>query len=77
MLVVPVAPYTRAMPYRKNAEANPPSTKYLRPDSALWSLRRLLDANTYSASDNVSSPRNSTIRSFAEAMTTPPIAATR
>ncbi|CAB4626785.1 unannotated protein [freshwater metagenome] len=33
MFVDAVAPYTRAMPYSKNAEAKPPRMKYLRPDS--------------------------------------------
>src|ERR1700730_13174260 len=31
--VVPVAPYVSATPYKKIAEENAPSTKYLRPDS--------------------------------------------
>src|SRR6185437_5400178 len=40
MLVEPVAPNMRAMPYRKNAVANDPSRKYLMADSALPALRR-------------------------------------
>ena len=44
--VVPVAPYTRAMPYRKIAEENAPSTKYLMPASCELSRRRSNAAST-------------------------------
>ncbi len=42
MLVEPVAPNTSATPYKKNAEAKPPSTKYLSPASPLADRLRLL-----------------------------------
>ncbi len=38
--VVPVPPYTSAMPYRKIADENAPSTKYLMPASCELSRRR-------------------------------------
>ena len=40
MFVDRAAPYSRAMPYNKNADANPPRTKYLRPASPLAVRRR-------------------------------------
>ena len=42
--VVPVAPYTRAMPYRRKAVENAPSRKYLSASSADRSLRRFRPA---------------------------------
>ena len=44
--VVPVAPYTSAMPYRKIADENAPSTKYLMPASCDASRRRSNAAST-------------------------------
>ena len=76
MLVDWVPPYTSAMPYKKKAEAKPPSTKYFRPASWLVGRSRSEAANTYRASDNVSSPRNNRIRSLADPITIPPVAAT-
>ena len=46
------------------------------PDSWLARRSRSEAASTYRASDSVSRPRNSTIRSLAAAITTPPVAAT-
>ena len=45
-LVVPVAPYTRAMPYSRNPEANAPRRKYFRAASAEAGLRRRMPART-------------------------------
>src|SRR4051794_16156932 len=42
--VVPVAPYTSAMPYSRNAVENAPSRKYLSAPSADRTLRRLIPA---------------------------------
>ena len=61
--VVPVAPYTRAIPYSRNAEAKAPSRKYLSAASAALGLLRLIPANTYTDTDISSSPRNTTIKS--------------
>jgi len=66
--VVAVAPYTSAMPYSRKPEANAPNRKYLSAASAPAALRRLLPASTYSAIDMSSRPRNSTIRSWAAAI---------
>ena len=44
-LVEPVAPNTNATPYRKKADAKPPSTKYFRPASPLAERPRLLAVN--------------------------------
>src|SRR5262245_7899381 len=43
-LVEPVEPYTNAMPYRKNADENAPSTKYFTPASCDSMRRRCIDA---------------------------------
>src|SRR4051812_26997362 len=43
--VVPVAPYTSAIPYSRNAVANAPSRKYLSAPSAPRALRRLMPAS--------------------------------
>ena len=45
-LVEPVAAYASAMPYRKNALENAPSTKYLNAASAPASLLRLIPVST-------------------------------
>src|SRR2546423_7674586 len=46
-LVVPVAPYTSAMPYSRTPEANAPSRKYLSAASAAAPLLRSIPASTY------------------------------
>ena len=65
--VVPVAPYTSAMPYSRNAVENAPSRKYFSAPSAERSLRRLMPASTYTEIDISSMPRNTIIRSRAAA----------
>ena len=71
-LVVAVAPYTSAMPYSRNPDANAPSKKYLSAASAAGALRRLMPASTYTETDMSSRPRNSTIRSSAPAISVMP-----
>ena len=72
--VVPVAPYTSATPYKKIAEENAPSTKYLMPASSERARVRSYAARTYSGIDSTSSATNTTMRSFAPAMTNMPAA---
>jgi hypothetical protein len=62
------------MPYRKNAEENAPSTKYLIAASCDEMRRRCIAVRTYTAIDRISSPRKITMRSLAIAITTPPVA---
>ena len=71
-LVVPVAPYTSAMPYSRNPEANAPSRKYLSAASAAAPLLRSIPASTYTATDISSSPRKITIRSSPPAISIMP-----
>jgi hypothetical protein len=62
-----VAPYTSARPYRKNAEANAPSRKYLTAASCDSSRRRRASPHIrYSGSDSTSSAMNIVSRSLAE-----------
>src|SRR6476661_7696915 len=68
--VVPVAPYTSAMPYRKIADENAPSTKYLMPASCELNRRRSKAESTYKGIDNTSSARNTTMRLLAVVMMT-------
>src|SRR5882757_2176089 len=62
---VPAYPYSIASPYRKNAEANAPSRKYL--TAASWDSsrrRRAKPVSRYSGSDSTSSDTNITSRLF-------------
>src|SRR3954468_23216367 len=64
MFVVPIAPYVRAMPYNRNAEAKDPRMKYFIDDSFDLRSPFLRPAITYVAIDKVSSPRKITTRSL-------------
>src|SRR3990172_9467464 len=74
-LVAPVAPYTRAMPYSINDDANAPSRKYFIDASPETSSRLNRPASTYRDSDISSSARNTTIRSAAIASSIMPAVA--
>src|SRR4051812_653972 len=76
MLVVSVAPYTIAMPYRKNAEENAPSRKYFIAPSVAVN-RNENPVRTYSDSDRISSARNTTMRLLAAAMSVMPLVHSR
>ena len=66
-VTVPANPYSRAMPNRKNAEANAPSRKYFSAASWLTSRRRRAMAHSrYSGSEKTSSATNIVSRSLAE-----------
>ena len=71
-LVVAVAPYTSAIPYSRNPDANAPSKKYLSAASAAAPLLRLIPASTYTETDISSRPRNTTIRSSPPAISIMP-----
>src|SRR4051812_20127016 len=61
MLVVSAAPYTIAMPYRKNALEKAPSRKYFIAPSVAVS-RNEKPVSTYSDSERISRARNTTMR---------------
>jgi hypothetical protein len=69
-----VAPYAIATPYRKNADEKAPRRKYFI-DASVARRRPVMPVSTYSESDSSSSARNTTIRSFAEAIRTIPAVA--
>ena len=58
-----------------NPDANAPSKKYFNAASAPNTLLRLIPANTYTHTDMISSPKNTTIRSDAAAITIMPTVA--
>ena len=70
---LPDAPYRNAAPNSRNADARPPSRKYLTPASIANGDVRLPAASTYSARLMISRPRNSRIRSVATMNSSAPV----
>ena len=65
------APYTSAIPYRKNADENAPRRKYFIAPSVA-AARTENPVRTYSDSDRISSARKTTMRSAAAAISVMP-----
>ena len=70
--VLPVAPYSNAMPNSRKPLANAPSRKYFNAASFDRSSLRAMPARAYAAIDMTSRPRKITMRSVAVAINTMP-----